>query len=119
MTIKGDNGNKQRSFDDMQSKDIKQIHVFLKDEVDCWCNNYPDDWFTVTSLVGEARKDWVGIPLTVLHDRRRNKNSPNPKTAAGQDAGHMLRKVLIDDKREFECYDTKEYEKSHKYRLTR
>jgi len=82
----------------------QRIYDFLQGAVYCWCKNRSGEWFAARDLLGGKNFHWQGTPLYELFERHDGGQSDNAAVAAaGKDAGHLLRRFLMDDPREFEC----------------
>lgn len=94
---------------------VKDVDIILADEKDaickflqgavyCWCNNNPNQWFSMRDFMGGANHFWQGTPLYKLFEKTGNEQ------VAGQAAGRLLKKVIGKDKRHF---DTRMVEKGN------
>lgn len=92
-----------------------RIEDFLQGAVYSWCKNRPNEWFSMRDLMGGDNFYWEGTPLYCLFQKhkKKGKNDQDAVTAAGKDSGWILKKVIDQDKREFE---TKIEELIRKYR---
>lgn len=101
--IKGiDNYKGVNGFDEIE---IKEMCAFLQGAVYCWCKNRKNEWFAARDLLGGDNYYWEGTPLMKLYDHFLNDKKDNGEYAveeAGKAAGRLLKKVLFEDKREFE-----------------
>ncbi|MEG1301270.1 MAG: hypothetical protein RSC93_11255 [Erysipelotrichaceae bacterium] len=57
-----------------------------------------DKPFSVEKLFGGQNNDWHGTPLQLLYDKHVENNAKDPYKMAAIDAGHLLKKVLREDK---------------------
>ena len=87
------------------------ICSFLQGAVYCWCKNRPGEWFAMRDLMGGDNYYWNETPLIVLYEK--HKEEDDAVRAAGRDSGWLLKKVINDDKRNFE---TKKDEMVRKYK---
>lgn len=76
--------------------------AYIQGAVHAHCNCNPGEAFSVRKLFGGDNRDWYGTPLQMLYDSHVGKVK-NPEKSAAQDAGILMKQVLIDDAREFEC----------------
>jgi hypothetical protein len=104
-----------KDVSDLSETAKTSIMDFLQGTVYCWCKNRKGEWFTMSDLMGGDNRDWRKTPLEILY----NKHIQSGKTAeeafdnAGKESGWLLKKVVHDDKKDFE---TEETELSRKYR---
>jgi hypothetical protein len=92
----------------------QRICDFLQGAVYCWCKNRKDEWFSMRDLMGGDNYFWEGTPLIELY-RKHEETSDDPVKEAGKDSGWLLKKVIHQDKREF---DSMREELIRKYRWT-
>lgn len=82
------------------------IYSYLQGAVYRRCNQDPNDWFAARDLVGEKNYYWQGTPLIVVYEHFRaanlNKSSRYAVKQAAKAIGHMLKRVIVDDKRTFD-----------------
>ncbi len=82
------------------------IYAYLQGAVYRRCNQEPNDWFAAKHLVGEQNHQWEGTPLIVVYEHYRATNPNKSKRYAEKQAakaiGHMLKRVIVDDKRTFD-----------------
>lgn len=98
--------------------DKQRIIDFLQGAVYCWCKNRPDEWFSMRDLMGGDNFYWEGTPLYKLFVKHIS-NGLDSTTAikkAGIDSGWLLKKVINNDKREF---DSKTEDMIRKYKWKR
>ncbi|MEG1820652.1 MAG: hypothetical protein RR201_00210 [Malacoplasma sp.] len=57
-----------------------------------------DKPFSVEKLFGGQNKNWNGTPLQFLYNEHVKNNAKDPYKMAAIDAGHLLKKVLREDK---------------------
>lgn len=87
----------------LTQQEINDIKLFIKGAVYAYCNNCFDkdgnsNWFSVYTLFGKDNYYWNN-PLISIYNYHINNDKDN-KTAislSGQDLGHLLKKVLIED----------------------
>lgn len=87
---------------------------FLQGAVYCWCKNRPDEWFSMRDLMGGDNFYWEGTPLMALYKKHISDGKDNPVAIdrAGKDSGWLLKRVIEEDKREF---NTKKEDLIRKY----
>lgn len=90
-----------------------RILDFLQGAVYCWCKNRKDEWFSLRSLVGGDNFYWEENPLIVIYDKHIKAGSPDPIKSAGKDCGWLLKKVILNDDRNFE---TEEFQMTRQYK---
>lgn len=82
------------------------IYACLQGAVYRRCNENPNDWFAARDLVGGKNYYWQGTPLIVVYEQFRkanpNKSSEYAEEMAAKAIGHMLKRVIVDDKRTFD-----------------
>lgn len=73
---------------------------FIQGAVYCWCKNRPDEWFSMSDLMGGVNFDWSGTPLIVLYEKHKGKDKDEDTAikSAGKDSGWLLKKVIREDK---------------------
>jgi hypothetical protein len=104
-----------RDVSGLSDTEKKSIVDFLQGAVYCWCKNNKGKWFTMLDLMGGDNRDWSKTPLEILY----NKHIQNGKTVkeafdnAGKESGWLLKKVINNDRRQFE---TEETDINRKYR---
>ena len=101
----------------IKDQNKQRIIDFLQGAVYCWCKNRTQEWFSMRDLMGGENFNWEGTPLMSLYEKHiaKGKNNPDAIDGAGKDSGWLLKKVIIEDKREFE---TKKEGLTRKYRWT-
>lgn len=88
---------------DQAKKDA--IYHFLQGAVYCWCKNRPNEWFAMRDLMGGDNYYWEGTPLLTLYQKHKDvlgKEWEDAVTGAAKDSGWLLKRVIEDDKRNFE-----------------
>ena len=111
MLIKGN--NIVRSVSGISETQEAKIYSFLQGAVYCWCKNLNDKEFALRDLMGGENFEWTGTPLYTLWEKHKKLGADNPVKSAGIDAGWILKKVILNDKRKFEL---RESELTNKYR---
>ncbi len=100
------------SVSKISNEERQRIMDFLQGSVYCWCKNRKDKWFSLRDLVGGNNYYWQGTPLLPLYTK--HKGTKNQVKKAGKDAGWLLKRVLENDRREF---DSKKENLIKHYRL--
>ena len=75
--------------------------------------NFNDKEFALRDLMGGENFEWTGTPLYSLWEKHKKLRADNPVKSAGIDAGWILKKVILNDKRKFEL---RKSEMTNKYR---
>ncbi|OAV64696.1 hypothetical protein Barb6XT_02710 [Bacteroidales bacterium Barb6XT] len=98
--LKGNAGIK--AVQGITKEEEKEIMAFLQGAVYCWCKNNGNKWFSARDFLGGGNSNWQGTPVYALYEKHEEvgKGAGSIK-AVGIDAGWLLRKVLIEDKRTF------------------
>lgn len=101
------NGNKRCfTIKGLNSWERDLIYAYLQGAVYRRCNENPNDWFAARDLVGGKNYYWQGTPLIVVYERFRKANPPKSseyaEDMAAKAIGHMLKRVIVDDKRTFD-----------------
>ncbi|SEI81556.1 hypothetical protein SAMN04488018_10562 [Myroides marinus] len=102
-----------RSVSGISAIEEQRILDFLQGAVYCWCKNRKDEWFSLRELMGGDNFYWEETPLMPLYEKHRIAGSSDPVKSAGKDCGWMLKKVIINDSRNFE---TDKFEMTRKYK---
>ena len=103
--IRGVNENDYRNVNGFSETEIDEMCAFLQGAVYCWCKINQDKWFAARDLIGGDNFFWEGTPLFRLYEYYHNgdeQNAEYAKNEAGKAAGHLLKRVLIEDKRIFD-----------------
>ena len=111
MIIKGD--KTIRSVMGISTDEEKAISNFLQGAVYCWCKNRKGEWFSLRDLMGGDNYYWNNTPLFRLWEKQNALGKENPVEEAGKECGWILKKVIAEDKRNFE---TKKEELIRKYK---
>lgn len=80
---------------------LHDIEFFLQGAVYCWCKNRPDEWFGLRDLMGGENFNWEGTPLYALWEHYNENGTEDPVLQAGVSGGHILKKVIKSDDRDF------------------
>lgn len=86
----------------LDEKDLKPMRDYLLGAVKAWCKDRKEQWFAARDILGGANYYWQGTPLYKLFEYYRdhsNQDVENAVTQAGRSAGHLLKRVLIEDKK--------------------
>ena len=101
----------------LENNEIQKIKDFMQGAVYCWCKNCKDDdlhpkWFAAHDLFGGDNYFWEGTPLFKLYEWHERNGSADPIKMAGRDAGHLLKEILYNDRRNFHTREgfTREYQ---------
>lgn len=93
--------------------DVEFAKAYIKGAVHSFCNNNPNQRFSVRTLFGGQNSDWSNTPLEKIYQYHRYiAPKSDPAEAAAKDVGWLLKAALKEDKRRsFEVVDgyTKEY----------
>ena len=81
--------------------EAQRIKDFLQGAIYCWCKNRKDEWFSLRDLMGGDNFYWEGTPLMRLYKKHKGVSSESI-SAAGKDAGWLLKSVVSSDKRNYE-----------------
>ena len=105
-----------RDVKNITTAEKQRIYDFLQGAVYCWCKNRKDEWFSVRDLMGGENFDWNGTPLIVLFNKhkKKGKSDDDAISDAGKDAGWIAKRVINDDKREFQTKD--EYTRKYRWK---
>lgn len=106
--------NRPSYISDLQRQ---KIYAFIQSLVYDWCKNRKGDWFAMRDLVGGTNNDWNGTPFQCLYDKHINngKSKDEAHKEAGIDSGYLLKDVLHEDKREFECDNSSQWAKKYSW----
>ncbi len=97
--------NKYKNITCISENEQQNILCYLQGAVYCWCKNRKNENFSLRDLVGGENYFWQGTPLFVLYEINEKKHEVKKAVKeAGKIAGHLLKKVVIIDKRKFETY---------------
>ena len=81
------------------------ICAYMQGAVYAWCNKYGEKPFAARDFVGGDNFYWQGTPLYPLyehyHNLYPNDDSGYAVTQAGRALGHILKRVIVEDKRTF------------------
>jgi hypothetical protein len=96
----------------------QMIFDFLKGVVYNWCNNRPDDWFSLRDLLGREHYFWQGTPLNLLYNKQimKGENTEDAVFKIENESEWLLKKVIHDDKI---IFITKKENLVRKYRLNK
>ncbi len=86
--------------------DIEFAKAYIKGAVHSFCENNPGEYFSVRRLFGGGNGDWGDTPLQRIYEYHKYINPiKDPAKRAAIDVGWLLKAVLRDDCRTFECVD--------------
>ena len=95
--------------------ELQRMSDYLLGAVQAWCRDRHGEWFAARDLLGGANYYWQGTPLMRLYEyymEQSDGDSDYSVRQAGRAAGHLLKRVLIEDsKRTYETRQgyTREY----------
>lgn len=95
---------------------LPPIEYFLQGAVYSWIGNGPSREFKLQNLVGGENFNWKRTPLQPLYELQIAKGHDHELalTEAAKVLGHILKKVLFNDRRVFEI-NTKEWTNVYKW----
>lgn len=103
MIIGESSYKKVRGFSD---EALQRMRDYLLGAVQAWCRDRHGEWFAARDLLGGANFYWQGtplLPLYIYYMERSNHDNVYSVKQAGRAAGHLLKRVLIEDsKRTYE-----------------
>ena len=86
--------------------ELQRMRDYLLGAVHVWCRDRHGIWFAARDLLGGANYFWQGTPLMRLYEYyllQSDGDNGYAITQAGRAAGHLLKRVLIEDtKRTYE-----------------
>ncbi|OAV65547.1 hypothetical protein Barb6XT_02367 [Bacteroidales bacterium Barb6XT] len=86
----------------ISDEEREKIMAFLQGAVYCWCKNNESEWFSARDFLGGSNFYWEGTPMYALYQKHEELGKGDDSIkAAGIDAGWLLKKVIIEDKRTF------------------
>lgn len=89
----------------IKSEKIQRMLDFIEGGVWTWCvcPENKGKQFALRDLFGGANFDWNETPLQELHDKHLNEGRTDADAwdCTRKDAGRLLKRVLIEDKREY------------------
>lgn len=110
------NGNSNCTIPNYLTKnEIKEICAFFQGAVHTWCAINGSAKFAAKNFIGGINYYWEGTPLYKLYKHYESEGYEDPETKAGLDAGSLLKKTLLDDKRNFVQYKKSEGKKDINY----
>lgn len=92
--------------------ETQAIHHFLQGAMYCWCKNRLNEWFSLRDLMGGENFEWEGTPMFALYNKHAG-TAADPVAQAGIDGGWLFKRVVDDDRRQFE---TREANQIREYR---
>lgn len=105
MLIGDSNFKEVWGFEESQKQRMRD---YLLGAVQVWCRDRHEEWFAARDLLGGANNHWQGTPLMPLYEyylARRNDDNEYAVRQAGRAAGHLLKRVLIEDRKR--TYETR------------
>lgn len=86
--------------------DIEFAKAYIKGAVHSFCENNPNEYFSVQRLFGGGNGDWTDTPLQRIYEYHKYINpKSDPAERAAIDVGWLLKAVLSDDCRTFASSD--------------
>lgn len=96
------NGNSNYTTPDYLNKnEIKEICAFFQGAVYTWCAINGSAKFAARNFIGGINYYWEGTPLYKLYKHYESEGYEDSEKNARLDAGSLLKKTLLDDKRSF------------------
>lgn len=92
-----------------EENELQRMRDYLLGAVQAWCRDRHGEWFAARDLLGGANFFWQGTPLIRLFDfymARSGNDSEYSVKQAGRAAGHLLKRVLIEDTKRM--YETRQ-----------
>ena len=86
----------------LNESELKPMRDYLLGAVQAWCKDRKGQWFAARDLLGGANYYWQGTPLFKLYEYYRDHSNQDVEyavTQAGRSAGHLLKRVLSEDKK--------------------
>lgn len=77
--------------------------AYIQGAVHSHCNNCADKELSARILFGGDNRDWSKTPLQRIYEYYCNNGSEHPAADAAKDVGWLLKSVLDEDSRTFEC----------------
>ncbi len=96
------NGEPPREVFNLTDKQRNDILVYLQGMVYGWCASKHQEPFAARDLVGGVNGDWRGTPIQCVYEKQTT-DEDTAFTVAAQEIGRLLKRVIIDDQREFTC----------------
>ena len=97
-------GNQRHNrYEWLSAIDEALICSFLQGAVYEWCEKRRSEPFAARDFVGDKNYFWQGTPLIVLYNHYYGQYPDNDYavTQAGRALGHLLKRVIVEDKRIF------------------
>lgn len=92
----------------------REMKIFLKGLVYCWCKNRKHEWFAARDLLGGDNYFWQDTPMIDLYLHYEAEGyGDDAVNMAGKDAGKLLMEMLNEDKRTYET--SKEYTRCYRW----
>lgn len=105
-----DGNRRYNRYDWLSPIDEAMICSFLQGAVFAWCEQHGTDAFAARDFEGDKNFHWQGTPLIVLFEHY-NQLYPNrgryAVKQAGRALGHLLKRVIVEDKRTFTTHIAK------------
>lgn len=102
----------------LSNEDLELVKAYMLGAINDFCKNNKNEAFSIRIMFGEDNADWRKTPMQKIYDYHINngKSHDEARKIAGQDAGHLLKRILNDDDRTFEFVGK---DSSNKYKLDR
>lgn len=104
-------GNQRHNrYEWLSAIDEALICSFLQGAVYAWCQKHGSEPFAARDFVGDKNYFWQGTPLIVLFNHYYNLYPDNnyAVTQAGRALGHLLKRVIVEDKRTYTTHIAKQ-----------
>lgn len=91
-----------RNIRGVNKRDLRRMRDYLLGAVHSWCRDRHGEWFAARDLLGGANYYWQKTPLELLYELYLEKSAGDKdysKRQAGIAAGHILKRVLAEDKK--------------------
>lgn len=105
-----DGNRRYNRYDWLSPIDNALICSFLQGAVYAWCEKHGTDAFAGRDFVGDKNYYWQGTPLIVLFEHYNQQYPKRGRYAvkqAGRALGHLLKRVIVEDKRTFTTHIAK------------
>lgn len=90
-------------------RELQRMRDYLLGAVQVWGRDRHGEWFAARDLLGGANYYWQGTPLMRLYEYYMEQSDEDEEYSvkqAGRAAGHLLKRVLIEDKKRI--YETRQ-----------
>ena len=85
-----------RKVKGLSKEEEMEILLFLKNNVDAWCNKNNNALFSARNFLGGDKRIWEGTPMQKLYKKYINQGLTETvsRKRAGHDAGWLLKKTI-------------------------